>query len=66
MNCQIVTAGLKPSGKPGMGAGFEFDIENPFALITIKVAMVLHVWAKAGGTPLQAHLPGQTARNQGG
>src|SRR6185369_10158673 len=63
VNGNIVTFGGEPLGEGESGGG-PIDIENGLAGIAIKVAMLLHIRAKAGRAAFEGDLPHQAASHQ--
>ena len=65
MNCDIESLGFKAAGELQARLSWQIDIENLFAMVAIKVAVLAHVWAKSGRATLQGNLPDDTAFDQG-
>jgi hypothetical protein len=67
MNGNVIAGGVEPLGQfESLLAiiGVKIDIENPAALITMKVAMLVHVRAVPHGSPVEVHLFDEVALDQ--
>jgi hypothetical protein len=65
MNGDIVTAGLEPAGKGDACLGRQIDVKYLLALLAVKVAVILHVWAKSRRAAFHGHFTGKTGFYQG-
>ena len=66
MDGDIKSVGGEALGQGNASTPGQIDIKDTVAGIAIKVAVLVHVWAEAGGATFERNLLHQTAPDEGG
>ena len=66
MDGNIVSLGLKSFGKRNLGLAAQVNIEHFVTIVTIKMAMLVHIRAKPCRPAFQGYLPYEATFYEGG